>query len=179
MSTYDEHKEYMKNIMRIKNKKVDFKYAEHNLPENEVKTTCQNIFFYPQKKNEKLRKDMHKNNTNLNTEPVIQKSKTFKKDISNILNKVENENEENLFNIKKTKTTLIKNTKEIKKNNNNKIEKEKEKENEKYDIIQERIKIDIIQNLPITFRTGDDKHRLIKQFRNFGDITRVKFQKKK
>ena len=69
--------------------------------------------------------------------------------------------------------------KEIKKNNNNKIEKEKEKENEKYDIIQERIKIDIIQNLPITFRTGDDKHRLIKQFRNFGDITRVKFQKKK
>ena len=90
-----------------------------------------------------------------------------------------NENEENLFNIKKTNTTLIKNTKEIKKNNNNKIEKEKEKENEKYDIIQERIKIDIIQNLPITFRTGDDKHRLIKQFRNFGDITRVKFQKKK
>ncbi len=178
MSTYDEHKEYMKNIMRIKNKKVDFKYAENNLPENEVKPKYQDIFFSPQKKNEKLRKDMHKNDNNLNTEPVIQKAKTFKKDSSSLLKKTENENEEDLLNIRKTHTTLIKNTKENKIDNNKK-EKEKDKDKEKYDIIQERIKINIIQNLPIPFRTGDDKHRLIKQFRNFGDITRVKFQKKK
>ncbi len=175
MSTYDEHKEYMKNIMRIKNKKVDFKYAEHNLPENEVKPKCQDIFFSPQKKNEKLRKDMNKTNNNLNTEPIIQKAKTFKKDSSNLLKQNENNNEEDLLNIKKTKTMLIKNKKENKKDNN----KTEKKEEDKYEIIQENIKIDIIQNLPITFRTGDDKHRLIKQFRNFGDITRVKFQKKK
>ena len=115
MSTYDEHKEYMKNIMRIKNKKVDFKYAEHNLPENEVKPKCQDIFFSPQKKNEKLRKDMHKMNNNLNTEPIIQKAKTFKKDSSYLLKQNENDNEEDLLNIKKTHTMLIKDKKEKKK----------------------------------------------------------------
>ena len=172
MSTYDEHKEYMKNIMRIKNKKVDFKYAEHNLPENEVKPKCQDIFFSPQKKNEKLRKDINKTNNNLNTEPIIQKAKTFKKDSSNLLKQNENDNEEDLLNIKKTHTMLIKDKKEKKKI----IIKKKKKKKKNMKLFK---KIDIIQNLPITFRTGDDKYRLIKQFRNFGDITKVIFQKKK
>ena len=42
-------------------------------------------------------------------------------------------------------------------------------------IIQEKIKIDIIQNPQIKFKTNDEKYRLFKYFKGFGNITKIIF----
>ena len=163
MSKNEDQERYMKNLLRIKNRKIEVKYPDNDIPEYEKETRKKDISFVPQKKNEKLRKDI-KVLYEINENSFMKKSKSFR---SNNLSKVNNKNNQNQENIE---------------NNNKEDEVFKTQINNNIKdnliVVEENLKIHSIQNLPIKFRTGDDKHRLIKSFRNFGEVKRVKFQKK-
>ena len=163
MSKNEDQERYMKNLLRIKNKKIEVKYPENDIPEYEKETRKKYISFVPQKKNEKLRKDI-KVLYEINENSFMKKSKSFR---SNNLSKINNKNNQNQENIESNN----KEDEVFKTQINNNIK-------DNLIVVEENLKINSIQNLPIKFRTGDDKHRLIKSFRNFGEVKRVKFQKK-
>ncbi len=124
------------------------------------------FLLFHKKKNEKLRKDI-KVLYEINENSFMKKSKSYRSNNVSKVNNKNNENQENFENIE---------------NNNKEDEVFKTQINNNIKdnliVVEENLKIHSIQNLPIKFRTGDDKHRLIKSFRNFGEVKRVKFQKK-
>ena len=178
---------------KLKGNNLEKKYIESLIPRTEI-TVSKN-----KKKNEKEKekeikakdkikklnkpKEINLNIIGKNTKDASQntsKEKFYKtKSYSSSNIKIKNSSN------KKKKKYIYKLNPHLESVRRNKTNYEKNQEliyNQTYDnenntniIIQEKIKIDIIQNPQIKFKTNDEKYRLFKYFKGFGNITKIIF----
>ena len=175
---------------KLKGNNLEKKYIDSLIPRTEI-TVSKN-----KKKNEK-EKEMKKKNKikNINKAKEINlnikkkkkkdasqnttKEKFFKtKSYSSSNFKIKNPSNKNVY---KYKYKLNPHLESVRRNKTNYEKNQELIYNQTYDnnnnniIIQEKININIIQNPQIKFKTNDEKYKLFKYFKGFGNITKIIF----